>query len=411
MCQIYKIIRKNTILLSVTFNRIVMGYTDMLNQTETITIENVTFSIVQVKDIVDRLPENSWLAEKSDEFADHTIFFHEGDIELSILRLGELPEWSLGYFIIGNVTVGRIIEASDDSAMGLVVDGDLTVDHIRAGGNDIYVSGDLQVNGLFFGKYSHGSITVDGEHHANAFIADDYADWIDNVWALSDDECFDDEEISEEEYEGATAKILEAIRPEFIIDLDDVDEPFLWSHLLDYHALEKAMKYNAPIFQDEFLAENNVEFINAPVVYKTVELPQNFVIDLHANIQSALATDAVETLAETMTGLAHNHAFIPQVLHNEDNGISVSFSEAYPDRFFIETISVRSNHKDELPHGLRIGMTSAELKAQFGDSYSETTFEDYPDSLQGNIALADMAIELLLEDNVVTYINYQVLED
>ena len=67
-----------------TFNQIVMEYTDMLNQTETITIENVTFSIVQVKDIIDRLPENCWLAEKSDEFEDNTIFFHEGDVELSI---------------------------------------------------------------------------------------------------------------------------------------------------------------------------------------------------------------------------------------------------------------------------------------------------------------------------------------
>lgn len=394
-----------------TFNQIAMEYTDMLNQTETITIENVTFSIVQVKDIIDRLPENCWLAEKSDEFEDNTIFFYEGDVELSILRLGELPEWSLGYFIIGNATIGRIIEASDDSAMGLVIDGNLTVDHIRAGGNDIYVSGDFRVNGLFFGKYSHGSIMIDGEHHANAFIADDYADWIDNAWALSDDDCFDDEEISKEEYEEAKDAILAAVRPEFIISFEEIDEPFLWAHLLDYCALEKAMKYNAPIFQDEFITDNEIKFINAPIESKLIELPATFVTELYNNIESALTPEAVENLAEVMTGLAHHHVFVPQVLHNEDHGVSVSFSEAYPDRFFIESIAVRSNYTSELPHGLRIGITNDELKAQFGDQYTETTFEDYSDSLQGNIAFDGMMIELLLQDNVVTYISFQVLED
>ncbi len=383
----------------------------MLSQAETITIEGVNFSIVQVKDILDRLPENSWLATKSDEFLDHTIFFYEGNVELSVLRLGELPAWSLGYFIIGDVTIGRIIEASDDLAMGLIVDGNLIADHIRAGGNEIYVSGDLQVNGLFFGKYNHGSLTVEGENHANAFIADDYSVWLESNWALTDDECFDDEEISDEEYHEACVEILEAIRPEFLLSQEDADEPFLWAQLLDYYKIEKAMKHNAPILQDSFIEEHHIQFIAEPLEYQGIKLPADFVVNTVANIQNELSTAEVEALAKTVTGLSHDHIFVPEALYNDDHGLSVKFLEGYPERLFLDFIAVRSEYQGELPHNIQLGMNSEALKAQFGDRYTEETFEEYEDSAQGTITLDDLVIELLLENDAVTFVKYQISEN
>ena len=389
----------------------IIGQINMLSQAETIKIEGVNFSIVQVKDIVDRLPENSWLATQSDEFLDNTIFFHEGNVELSVLRLGELPTWSLGYFIIGDVQVGRIIEASDDLAMGLIVDGNLTADHIRAGGNEIYVSGDLKVNGLFFGKYNHGSLTVEGESFASAFIADDYAGWLESHWALTDDECFDDEEISDEEYHEASVEIIEAIRPEFLLLQEDADEPFLWAQLLDYYELEKAMKHNAPILQDAFIEEHGIEFVSAPVDYKKSALPADFVMNTVANIHNELSTDEVEVLAEVVTGLHHDHIFVPQALYNDDHGLSVKFLEGYPERLFLEFVAVRSEYQGELPHNIQMGMNGDALKAQFGDRYTETAFEEYEDSAQGTITLDDLVIELLLENDVVTFVKYQISEN
>lgn len=383
----------------------------MLSQVETIQIDGVNFSIVQVKDILDRLPENSWLAANSNEFLDHTIFFHEGDVELAVLRLGELPTWSLGYFIIGDVKVGRIIEASDDLAMGLIVDGSLEADHIRAGGNEIYISGDLQVNGLFFGKYNHGSLTVEGESHANCFIADDYSGWLASYWALTDDECFDDEQISDEEYHEACVEILEAIRPEFLYEQDEADEPFLWAQLLNYYELEKAMKHNAPILQDVFIEEHHIQFLTDPVEYQKAELPTDFVVQTVANIYNELSIQDVEALAERMTGLQHDHIFVPEALYNDDHGLSVKFLEGYPERLFLEFIAVRSEYQGELPHNIHMGMNSDALKALFGDRYTEETFEEYEDSAQGTITLDDLVIELLLENDVVTFVKYQISEN
>lgn len=390
----------------------IIGQINMLSQAETITIEGVNFSIVQVKDILDRLPENSWLATKSDEFLDNTIFFHEGDVQLPVLRLGELPTWSLGYFIIGDVKVGRIIEATDDLAiMGLIVDGNLEVDHIRAGGNEIYISGDLQVNGLFFGKHNLGTITVEGDNHANAFMSDDYSGWLESNWALTDDECFDDEQISDEEYHEACVEILEAIRPEFLYEQEEADEPFLWAQLLDYYKIEKAMKHNAPILQDSFIEEHQIQFLTDPVEYQKAELPADFVVNTVANIQNELSTTEVEALAKAVTGLSHDHIFVPEALYNDDHGLSVKFLEGYPERLFLEFIAVRSEYQGDLPHNIQMGMNSEALKAQFGDRYTEETFEEYEDSAQGTITLDDLVIELLLENDAVTFVKYQISDN
>ena len=390
----------------------IIGQINMLSQAETITIDGVNFSLVQVKDILDRLPENSWLATKSDEFLDNTIFFHEGDVELSVLRLGELPTWSLGYFIIGDVKVGRIIEATDDLAiMGLIVDGNLEADHIRAGGNEIYISGDLQVNGLFFGKHNLGTITVEGDNHANAFMSDDYSGWLESNWALTDDECFDDEQISDEEYHEACVEILEAIRPEFLYEQEEADEPFLWAQLLDYYKIEKAMKHNAPILQDSFIEEYKIQFLTDPVEYQKAELPADFVVNTVANIQNELSTTEVEALAKSVTGLSYDHIFVPEVLYNDDHGLSVKFLEGYPERLFLEFIAVRSEYQGELLHNIQMGMNGEALKAQFGDRYTEETFEEYEDSAQGTIILDDLVIELLLENDAVTFVKYQISEN
>lgn len=382
----------------------------MSHQAEIIKIENVEFSIITVKEIADRLPKSSWLAEKADEYAEEVVFFHEGNVELSILRLGEMPEWSLGYVIMGDLLVERIIEASDDLAMGLVVDGNLTVDYIRAGGNEIYVSGNMKVNGLFFGKYSHGSLIVEGETYANAFIADDYLGSLDSSWSLTDDECFEDEEISEDEYAIAVEKIIEAIRPEFILNFDNIDEPFLWAHVLDYPAIEEAMKHHLPILQDSFVNAYDINFLTQPAPRITIEIPEDFIVKTVEDIVLELSTDSVENLAKTITGLPHQHFFIPQTLYNVPQGLSLSFSEGYPERFFIDSIAARSNYQGKLPYGVQLGMTRDALVELFGDQYSEKSFEEYDDSLEGIVELGNIRMEMLIENNIVTYVKYQVSE-
>lgn len=129
-----------------------------------------------------------------------------------------------------------------------------------------------------------------------------------------------------------------------------------------------------------------------------------------ANIHNELSTAEVEVLAKTMTGLTHSHIFVPKTLFKDGEGVSVSFSEEYPERFLISDIAAGSNCQLQLPHNIEIGMNSATLKAQFGDAYTETLFEDYDDSLQGTVKLDRLNIELLLENDAVTFVEYEVSE-
>lgn len=222
--------------------------------------------------------------------------------------------------------------------------------------------------------------------------------------------CFDDEQISDEEYHEACVEILEAIRPEFLYEQEEADEPFLWAQLLNYYELEKAMKHNSPILQDSFIEEHQIQFLTNPVEYQKVELSADFVVNTVANIHNELSIQDVEALAKNLTGLSHDHIFVPAALYNDDHGLSMKFLEGYPERLYLEFIAVRSEYQGDLPHNIQMGMNGEALKVQFGDRYTEETFEEYEDSAQGTITLEGLVIELLLENDVVTFVKYQISE-
>lgn len=75
-------------------------------------------------------------------------------------------------FVRGDVRVAQTISnPSSDGASGLIVQGNLQCRSAVVGGQEIYVSGDLEVAELFWGDYNHGSVVVKGNASAQMAIA------------------------------------------------------------------------------------------------------------------------------------------------------------------------------------------------------------------------------------------------
>ncbi len=76
--------------------------------------------------------------------------------------------------VTGNMRANNIYNAEIDSSCGLVVLGNLTAKNIVVGGQQIYVAGDLNVSGLYWGDYNHGELRAKGEINIRVFLETDY---------------------------------------------------------------------------------------------------------------------------------------------------------------------------------------------------------------------------------------------
>jgi hypothetical protein len=81
-----------------------------------------------------------------------------------------------GTIVDGDLEVtGTIVNRNSDSGPFLLVTGNLHAKNLVTGGSEIVVLGDLIVDGVIFGFYNHGSITVYGATRAQAIITEYHA--------------------------------------------------------------------------------------------------------------------------------------------------------------------------------------------------------------------------------------------
>ena len=81
-----------------------------------------------------------------------------------------------GTIVEGDLEVtGTIVNRNSDSGPFLLVTGNLRAKNLVTGGAEIVVLGDLIVDGVIFGFYNHGSITVFGATRAQAIITEYHA--------------------------------------------------------------------------------------------------------------------------------------------------------------------------------------------------------------------------------------------
>jgi hypothetical protein len=128
------------------------------------------------------LPHNCWAVWRNElhngEFDQEPVLVFDESTTVESLNLDFLPEAENHIFLIlvcGSLNVNRFIYNEEtDGATGLIVLGNLHVNTMLVGGQEIYVTGNLVVKELFWGDYNHGSLRVLGDAEIAVFAAVDY---------------------------------------------------------------------------------------------------------------------------------------------------------------------------------------------------------------------------------------------
>ena len=134
-------------------------------------------------DIEHKLPADTWARWRNitndGEFDAETVLYHQGDLALDALDLDALATQEPHVFLLlveGSLRVaGPICNDDTDGAPGLIVLGDLHARSGVVGGQEIYVTGDLRVDDLFWGDYNHGTLKVMGNARIPLLVSTDYS--------------------------------------------------------------------------------------------------------------------------------------------------------------------------------------------------------------------------------------------
>ena len=130
------------------------------------------------------LPADAWAAWRNEkhagEFDEESVLLFGNSVVIEKLLLdAPFGEFDHVFLIVvqGNMTVEKYIYNEDtDGAAGLIVLGNLQAGNMLVGGQEIYVTGDLTVEEVFWGDYNHGDLHVCGEASATAFVeTEDYS--------------------------------------------------------------------------------------------------------------------------------------------------------------------------------------------------------------------------------------------
>lgn len=109
---------------------------------------------VSFADMKTKLPQESWMYTQNEahngEFEAEEVWLHSGDLHISELLLDEGPFLIL---VEGNLKVDRYIgnTSSDAASSNLVVLGNLITPYMIVGGQEIYITGNLYVEDMFWG--------------------------------------------------------------------------------------------------------------------------------------------------------------------------------------------------------------------------------------------------------------------
>lgn len=218
---------------------------------------------VAYQSIKNLIPEDCWY--KQQDYQCDIIFFdgdQQWDKPLDLDDAYAVDETDDFYpFIVvkGNLKASQLFNAETDGSTGLIVLGNLDVDNMVVGGQEIFVTGNLTVKDLFWGDYNHGSLLVKGSIRARVFINTDYGvdhqrfqseDNIHIAHLLWDDA---DDDFSDIEY------LQQLFRPEFLLTPDELDDDDIWSWKcwLNTTAIFTALAQSSPLLLDTIETPDN----------------------------------------------------------------------------------------------------------------------------------------------------------
>lgn len=140
------------------------------------TNKNINFNINKLKNL-EILPKDSILNNYIKNCGEEEVWMYEGDLELDSLKLDYIENEINPILIIikGNLKVqNNIVNENTDSGINLMILGNLEANNIEVGGQEIYVSGNANISGVYNGIYNHGILKVKGDISAYVLINSDY---------------------------------------------------------------------------------------------------------------------------------------------------------------------------------------------------------------------------------------------
>lgn len=223
--------------------------------------------IVKYDAIKHLLPADSVYASlhyPHDESEQIYVYFHEGDVNLEVMvdldePLKNLPgkydeSLYLSFIVInGNCSAKNIYNRETDGSTGLIVLGNLNADNIVVGGQEIYVTGNMECRELYWGDYNHGGLVVEGTIQAKVLMSTDYGLDFERFSSLENmkiDHLLWDEITDDGEYEESGI-IDDLFLPDFVSEAHEIiDEYYSWKDRLKDHKIFEALKSGTSVIRD-----------------------------------------------------------------------------------------------------------------------------------------------------------------
>lgn len=206
------------------------------------------------------IPDGCWY---KDEKHDDYVLYCAGDQNwtsprnLDELGITDNSEDFYPFILIqGNLTATQLFNEETDGSTGLIVLGNLKADNIVVGGQGIFVTGDLLVNGLFWGDYNHGYLEVAGFIQAKVFLNTDYGVQYERFKSREhmqiDHLLWDDQDVDYDDLD----RMRRLFNPEFLLNEEDVDdEIYSWKDWLETAALFDALRNSRTLLRDDITPE------------------------------------------------------------------------------------------------------------------------------------------------------------
>ncbi|AZA76679.1 hypothetical protein EG347_03670 [Chryseobacterium sp. G0186] len=248
---------------------------------------------IQFKDIKHQFPKDSWLYvhnEKHEgEFDEDWVIYIDHDMELENLNLdtpfmlfkgihdSEFEQKNcLVILVNGNLTAKNIYNEESDGSTCLYVLGNVEADHIIVGGQELYIAGNMNVKGCFWGHYNHGDLVVKGKTSARVFTATEGYHYDYKKTRIAADFFLCDEDDEDGIFDRTFPKAIfseEILYTEEDIDIEDL---FTWNDWLCRSVAIKMLEQNTPILNEhiQFLSKEEkdlLELQSIPTYFENTE--------------------------------------------------------------------------------------------------------------------------------------------
>lgn len=127
--------------------------------------------------IVEHCREFDTYHRDEEYFKTFYFLWYDEDTKMDRINLDSdnYDEHFVGYIINGNLSSKRILNYETDYGVHLIILGNLDTDYMAVGGQDIYITGDLDVKILLVGSYNHGRMNIEGNLNCPLVITNDYS--------------------------------------------------------------------------------------------------------------------------------------------------------------------------------------------------------------------------------------------